>query len=36
LIAARGVQSAGYHMNPIVGWQIDADGGIIVREEPWR
>ena len=36
LIAARGVHSPGYHMNPIVGWQLHADGGITVREEPWR
>ena len=36
LLVARGVQSPGYHMNPIVGWQLDAHGGITVREEPWR
>jgi sulfane dehydrogenase subunit SoxC len=36
LIAARGVHSPGYHINPIVGWQLHADGGITVREEPWR
>lgn len=36
LIAARGVGSPSYHMNPIVGWRIAADGRISVKEDPWR
>jgi sulfane dehydrogenase subunit SoxC len=35
LIAARGLNSPGYHMNPIVGWVLDADGRLTVREDPW-
>jgi sulfane dehydrogenase subunit SoxC len=36
LIAARGLNSPGYHMNPIVGWVLDADGRVTVREDPWK
>ncbi len=35
LRTARGVTSPGYHMNPIIGWKVDASGAITVREDPW-
>ena len=36
LLAARGRDSPSYHLNPIVGWAVDADGRITLREAPWR
>ena len=36
LLAARGKDSPTYHLNPIVGWMVDAGGRIAVREDPWR
>jgi sulfane dehydrogenase subunit SoxC len=35
LVAARGVGSVGYHLNPITGWLIRADGTVVYREEAW-
>jgi sulfane dehydrogenase subunit SoxC len=35
LIAARGVSSVGYHINPITGWLVRADGSVVYRAEPW-
>src|SRR5216117_1045191 len=35
LIAARGVSSVGYHINPITGWLIRPDGTVVYRAEPW-
>ena len=35
LIAARGVSSVGYHVNPITGWLIRPDGTVLYRAEPW-
>ena len=36
LLRARGAESPGYHMNPIVGWVVNEDGSIVVREDPWQ
>jgi sulfane dehydrogenase subunit SoxC len=35
LIAARGVSSVGYHINPITGWRVHPDGTVVYRPEPW-
>ena len=35
LIAARGVSSVGYHINPITGWRVRPDGTVVYRPEPW-
>jgi sulfane dehydrogenase subunit SoxC len=35
LIAARGVSSVGYHINPITGWLVRSDGTVVYRPEPW-
>ena len=35
LIAARGVSSVGYHVNPITGWRIRSDGSVIYHAEAW-
>ena len=35
LIAARGVSSVGYHINPITGWRVRSDGTVVFRPEPW-
>src|SRR5438874_523869 len=35
LIAARGVSSVGYHINPITGWRIRSDGAVIYHAEAW-
>jgi sulfane dehydrogenase subunit SoxC len=35
LIAARGVSSVGYHINPITGWRVRSDGTVVYRPEPW-
>jgi sulfane dehydrogenase subunit SoxC len=35
LMAARGVSSVGYHLNPITGWLVRPDGTVVYRAEPW-
>ena len=35
LIASRGISSVGYHINPITGWRIRADGTVVYHAEPW-
>jgi sulfane dehydrogenase subunit SoxC len=35
LLAARGVSSPAYHMNPIVGWVVNEAGELVIREERW-
>ena len=35
LIDARGLGSGPYHLNPITGWRIRADGSVVFRTEPW-
>ena len=35
LIAARGVSSVGYHINPITGWRIRSDGTVVYHTEQW-
>lgn len=35
LIAARGLGCGPYHLNPITGWRIRADGRVVYRREPW-
>ena len=36
LLAARGPGSSFYHLNPITGWLICADGTVVYRQEPWE
>ena len=36
LIDARGVDTGGYHLNPITVWRIKADGRVLNRPENWR
>jgi sulfane dehydrogenase subunit SoxC len=35
LIAARGLSSGPYHLNPITGWRIRSDGTVVFRTEEW-
>ena len=35
LLEKRGPGAAGYHLNPITGWVIRADGTVVYREEAW-
>ena len=35
LLATRGPGTQGYHLNPITGWVVRADGTIVFKEEPW-
>lgn len=35
LLAARGPGSVPYHLNPITGWLVRADGSVVFREESW-
>jgi len=35
LYAQRGPGAANYHMNPVTGWIIQADGKVVYRQEPW-
>src|SRR5438874_6106913 len=35
LLAARGPGAAGYHLNPITGWVVRADGSVIYKQEAW-
>ena len=36
LLATRGPGSSFYHLNPITGWLIRADGTVVYRQEPWE
>lgn len=36
LIAARGTDIGGYHMNPITAWQIKKDGRVLFKPESWK
>jgi sulfane dehydrogenase subunit SoxC len=35
LLKLRGPGTTGYHLNPITGWIVRADGSVVYREEPW-
>lgn len=35
LIAARGVGSLPYHLNPIASWIVEPDGRVLYKGEPW-
>jgi len=35
LLAARGPGSTPYHLNPVTGWRVGADGQVWYRPEPW-
>lgn len=35
LIAARGIGSVPYHLNPITSWIVESDGRVIYKAEPW-
>jgi sulfane dehydrogenase subunit SoxC len=35
LLERRGPGTTGYHLNPITGWVIKADGAVVYREEAW-
>jgi sulfane dehydrogenase subunit SoxC len=35
LLKQRGPGTTGYHLNPITGWVVRADGTVVYREEPW-
>ncbi len=36
LIAARGADMGGYHLNPITAWNIKSDGRVLFKPEKWR
>lgn len=36
LIAARGPDMGGYHLNPVTAWNIKADGRVLHKPEKWR
>ena len=36
LLATRGPGSVPYHLNPITGWLIRADGTVVYLQEPWE
>jgi sulfane dehydrogenase subunit SoxC len=36
LIAARGTDMGGYHLNPVTAWIIQRDGKVIFRPEKWK
>jgi sulfane dehydrogenase subunit SoxC len=36
LVAARGTDIGGYHMNPITAWQIKKDGRVLFKPENWK
>jgi sulfane dehydrogenase subunit SoxC len=36
LVAARGLEMGGYHLNPIIAWQIKRDGKVLLRPEDYR
>ena len=35
LFKLRGPGTTGYHLNPITGWVVRADGTVVYKEEPW-
>ena len=35
LLALRGPGTATYHLNPITGWSVRADGRVFYNEEAW-
>jgi sulfane dehydrogenase subunit SoxC len=35
LLELRGPGTTGYHLNPITGWVVRADGSVVYKEEPW-
>jgi sulfane dehydrogenase subunit SoxC len=35
LLKLRGPGTTGYHLNPITGWVVRADGAVVYKEEPW-
>jgi sulfane dehydrogenase subunit SoxC len=35
LLAERGPGAAGYHLNPITGWVVRADGAVAYKQEAW-
>jgi sulfane dehydrogenase subunit SoxC len=35
LLKLRGPGTTGYHLNPITGWVVRADGTVVYKEEPW-
>ena len=35
LLAERGPGPSPYHLNPIVGWRVNADGSVVYRTEEW-
>lgn len=35
LLAERGPGTTGYHLNPITGWLVRADGSVVYKEEAW-
>ncbi len=35
LLATRGPGAAGYHLNPITGWVVKADGSVVYKQEAW-
>jgi sulfane dehydrogenase subunit SoxC len=35
LLAQRGPGTTGYHLNPITGWVVRADGSVVYKEEAW-
>ena len=35
LLSERGPGTTGYHLNPITGWVIKADGTVVYKEEAW-
>lgn len=36
LIAARGADMGGYHLNPVTAWVIQRDGKVLFRPEKWK
>jgi len=36
LIAARGEDMGGYHLNPVTAWRIKRDGTVLFRPEKWK
>lgn len=36
LLAQRGPGTATYHLNPITGWVVRADGNVVYKEEAWE
>jgi sulfane dehydrogenase subunit SoxC len=35
LLAQRGPGTTGYHLNPVTGWVVQADGKVVYKEEAW-